>query len=127
MMTVLQATQGEMLRRQDEFRHEVVAALRQIQSDNANALDRHFEKVDHLNRELSALRDEIRQRFGPSAAPARPAPPQVPPLRIARPNPPAPEDAEAAASWLLGRLSQIDQENRASWKDVLGRLGGGKK
>ncbi len=125
MMGVLQATQGEMLRRQTEFQRDVVQVLRQLQSDNAVALDKHLERVEGLRNELSSLRDEVRRRFGPTAAPSRPEPPKVPPLRVA-PSAPA-DDPEATAAWLIHRVSQIDQENRHSWRDLLGRLGRGGK
>lgn len=121
MMGVLQATQGEMLRRQSEFQNDVVDALRQIQDDNQAALGKHLETVDSLNQQLSSLREEVRRRFGPSTAPSRPEPPKAPPLRIS-PAPPPAENPEAAAAWLLNRVSQIDQENRASWRDLLGRI-----
>lgn len=128
MMGVLQATQGEMLRRQAEFQNDVVSVLRQIQSENNAALDKHLERVDALNRELSSLREEVRRRYGPSSAPNRPEPPKVAPLRITPTAPPeTPEAAEAAASWLLDRVQQIDQESRTSWRELLGRLGRGPK
>ena len=112
MMGVLQATQGEMLRRQTEFQRDVVQVLRQMQSDNADALSKHLERVEGLHHELSSLRDEVRRRFGPTAAPSRPEPPKVPPLRVAPATPT--DDPEAAAAWLINRVSQIDQENRNS-------------
>lgn len=125
MMGVLQATQGEMLRRQNAFQREVIQALRQLQTDNAATLGQHLKRVEGLHHELSALRDEVRRRFGPTASPRRPELPKVPPLQVAPTSPP--EDPEAAAAWLLNRVGQIDQENRNSWRDLLGRLGRGDK
>ena len=122
MMGVLQATQGEMLRRQSEFQNDVIDALKQIQDDNHAALGKHMETVETLNQQLSSLRDEVRRRFGPSTAPSRPQPPKGPPLRITPTVPPPPEDPEATAAWLLSRVNQIDQENRSSWRDLLGRI-----
>jgi pSer/pThr/pTyr-binding forkhead associated (FHA) protein len=121
MMSVLQATQGEMLRRQSEFQNGVIDALRQIQDDNQAALGKHLETVESLNQQLSSLREEVRRRFGPSTAPSRPEPPKAPPLRI-NPAPPPTESPEVAAAWLLNRVSQIDHENRSSWRDLLGRI-----
>ena len=122
MMGVLQATQGEMLRRQSEFQSDVIDALKQIQDDNNAALGKHLETVETLNQQLSSLRDEVRRRFGPSTAPTRPEPPKGPPLRITPTAPPPAENPEATAAWLLNRVSQIDQENRSSWRDLLGRI-----
>ena len=121
MMGVLQATQGEMLRRQSEFQNDVIDALKQIQDDNHAALDKHLETVETLNQQLSSLRDEVRRRFGPSNAPTRPEPPKAPPLRI-NPAPPPTDSPEVTAAWLLNRVSQLDQENRSSWRDLLGRI-----
>ena len=55
MMGVLQATQGEMLRRQSEFQNDVIDALRQIQDDNNATLGKHLETVETLNQQLSSL------------------------------------------------------------------------
>jgi pSer/pThr/pTyr-binding forkhead associated (FHA) protein len=123
MMGVLQATQGEMMRRQDDFQHEVVQALRQMHQDNQEVMARHLNKVDRLQRDLSALREEIRQRYGPTAHPPitgqSPGLPKPPPLRV---TPPPPADSEAAASWLLNRVNQLDAENRSSWRELLSRI-----
>jgi hypothetical protein len=43
-------------------------------------------------------------------------------LRIAQPPPPS--DPQAATSWLLDRVNQLEQESRSTWKDLLGRLSG---
>lgn len=127
MMGVLQASQGEMMRRQDAFQREVVQALRNIQDDNREALDLHMESVQKLNEGLSALRDEVRRRFGPTAAPPRPEPPKVPPLRLKPSDPAAEPGRDAATAWLINRVNAIEQETQSSWKDLLARLGRGGK
>ena len=91
MIGVLQATQGEMMRRQDDFQREVVDALRQMHQDNQEAMSGHHKKVDRIQSELSALREEIRQRFG--RPPPRPPSPLRPPASPSRPparRPPSP-------------------------------------
>jgi pSer/pThr/pTyr-binding forkhead associated (FHA) protein len=120
MMGVLQATQGEMLRRQDDFQREVVSALRQMHEDNQNVMARHLKKVDRIQHDLSSLRDEIRHRYGPSPISSQsPGLPKPPPLQV---PPPAPADSAAAASWLLSRVNQLDTENRSSWRELLTRI-----
>lgn len=133
MMGVLQAGQAELARRQDDFQHEVLQTLRQLQAENTGLLNRQFEKTEALHRELSELRDEIRRRFGPTTGPAPtppnpplPRPPAVAPLRLPTAAEPAPADPSSAAHWLLDRVNRIDQENRSSWRDLLGRFGRGK-
>ena len=129
MMAVLQNSQNEMLRRQDEFHHDMVRLLGQMQRENTTVLNRHLERVEAINHELSALRDEIGRRFGseahplpPTTLPEPPAPRPVPiPLAAA---PPAPADPAAATHWLLTRVRQLEQENRSSWRDLISRLGG---
>ena len=129
MMGVLQATQGEMMRRQDDFQREVVSALRQMHADNQDVMARHLQKVERIQHDLSALRDEIRRRYGPSSssssphapiAAQSPALPKPPPLHV--PPVPAPADSAAAASWLLNRVNQLDTENRSSWRELLSRI-----
>jgi hypothetical protein len=129
MMAVLQNTQNEMLRRQDEFHHDMVRLVGQMQRDNRAVLDRHLERVEAINHELSALRDEIGRRFG-SQAPALP-PTNLPEPPSARPTPipltSTPQtqaDPAAATQWLLTRVRQLENENRSSWRNIITRLGG---
>jgi pSer/pThr/pTyr-binding forkhead associated (FHA) protein len=129
MMAVLQNTQNEMLRRQDEFHHDMVRLLGQMQRDNSAVLDRHLERVEAINHELSALRDEIGRRFG-SQAPALP-PTTIPEPPSPRPTPipltstpPTQADPAAATHWLLTRVRQLENENRSSWRNLITRLGG---
>jgi hypothetical protein len=120
MMGVLQATQGEMLRRQDDFQREVVSALRQMHEDNQDVMARHLKKVDRIQHDLSSLRDEIRRSYGPTPISSQsPNLPKPPPLQVA---PPVPADSAAAASWLLNRVNQLDTENRSSWRELLARI-----
>jgi pSer/pThr/pTyr-binding forkhead associated (FHA) protein len=122
MMGILQAGQTEILRQQAEFQHSTALLVRQLHPDNSALLAKHLERVEAINRELASLRDEVRRRFDPAGAPSRPALPQAAPLRIAPHAPPA--DPSAATSWLLDRVSSLERENRSTWKDLLGRLGG---
>ena len=129
MMGQIQGRQDEAIRRQSEFQVELVRLVAEIHRDNHAVLNRHLERADAIHRELSELRDEMKNRFGVDALPA-PAtalgtPPPPPPLRIA-PAPP-PESPEEAANWLIARVNQLDQENRKGWKDLLGRIAGRKE
>jgi pSer/pThr/pTyr-binding forkhead associated (FHA) protein len=123
----LQGGQGELIRRQGEFQVAVTQALRQIQQDSATLLNAQLERIESIDRELAALRAEIERRHAPRV------PPNVPPLRIARPanTPPAAEpgspESQAPTTWLLRRVSQLEDENRSAWKDLLGRLSQSKK
>ena len=126
MVGVLQQTQTEMLRRQDEFQHDLLRLIGQMHRENTSLLSRHLEKVESINRELSSLRDEIGRRFGPEA----PALPHHPPSPTPRPVPiplPSsrglPADPTHATQWLLGKVKQLEQENRSSWRDLFSRLG----
>jgi hypothetical protein len=102
--------------------------LRQIQQDSATLLNAHLSRIEGIDRELAALRAEIERRH--AAPPAR-VPPNVPPLRITRPAAPPPEpgtpESKASTNWLLHRVSQLEDENRSAWKDLLGRLSQTKK
>lgn len=118
LLGVVQATQGELLRRQSEFQNDVMQALRRMQSDHASAVRRHLEQVDHLHHQLSALRDDVRQRFT-SIEHARPIEPAKPP---SRPGPHQPDDGTAAA-WLVRRIHQVNEENRAAWRDIKNKKG----
>ena len=123
MMGQIQATQNEMLRRQDEFRREVVLAVRVLHEDHEQTLEQHHAQVEQIQQELHALREDIRQRFAatpPAASP--PSLPKPPPLKV----PPAessPGNPQDATSWLLDRLNTLEQQNQSSWKSLLNRLG----
>jgi predicted NBD/HSP70 family sugar kinase len=131
LLGAVQAIQGEMLRRQDEFQHELVRALHALHRDNQDALELHQERVDAIHNELSALREDIRKRFN-TEIPAprvpglpRPAPRITPPpagAASADPDAP-PADPAAATAWLLNRVNRLDEANRNSWRNLLGRIG----
>ncbi len=123
LVQTVQASQGEALRRQGEFQHALADMVRQICLDNASMLQEHLQRMDSINTELSSLRDEIRRRLGPAAPQAPPTPPPPPPLRIAPVEPPT--DPEQSTSWLIDRVHRLEEENRSTWRDLLGRLGGG--
>jgi pSer/pThr/pTyr-binding forkhead associated (FHA) protein len=125
MMAVLQNSQSEMLRRQDEFHHDMVRLLGQMQRENTTVLNRHLERVEAINHELSALRDQIGRQFG-AEAPALPStePPVPRPIPIPITPAAAPTDPAAATQWLLSRVRNLEQENRSSWRDLITRLGG---
>ena len=126
MMGAIQGGQGELLRRQGEFQVSMTQMLQQIQRDQASLLTAQLERIESIDNELAALRAEIERR---NAGPTRPAPPDVAPLRIARPAPntqPTPE-SKASTNWLLNRVNQLEDENKSAWKDLLGRLSQSRK
>ena len=94
-------------------RAEILEALRQFQSDAATLLEAQVDRIEALNREIAALRDEVRGHRGPPPPAARSA-------STSRPGPP-PESDESAA-WLLDRLNGLEPESRSTWKDLLGRI-----
>ncbi|HWE37793.1 MAG TPA: FHA domain-containing protein [Isosphaeraceae bacterium] len=128
IMGLLQAHQGENLRKQDEFQANLIGVIQQIHHEQAVLLSRHLERMESINRELASLRDEIRQRLGPG--PGEPSPPAAlpfpkpPPLKINPTVPPPPADPGASTAWLLKRVQQLEEENRSTWRDLLGRLSG---
>lgn len=119
MLGAIQGGQGELLRRQGEFQSAVTQVLRQIQRDNAALLSAQLERIESIDRELATLRAELERR---NAGPQRPAPPDVEPLRIARPAAADAPETRASTTWLLERVNQLETENRSAWKDLLGRL-----
>jgi hypothetical protein len=128
MLGAIQAVQAEMMERQDAFQRELAAALRSLHQHQQEALNAHRERVEAIQRELAGLREQLR-RLAPGAeadsavAPAAALPPpKPPPLRLdTSAGPPA--DPEAATAWLLERVGRLEAESRASWRDLLGRLG----
>lgn len=128
MMGQIQTRQDEGLRRQADFQTELVRLVAEIHRDNHAILDRHLQRAEAIHDELSQLREELKRRFGLDvlAAPGPPAlsAPRPAPLKIT-PAPP-PDSPEAAAGWLIARVNQLETENRATWKDLLGRLSGRK-
>lgn len=122
MVGTIQGGQGEMLRRQGEFQAAMTQVLQRIQQDNAALLEAQLERIESIDRELAAIRAEIERRNTPRTPPP---PPNVAPLRIARPaqtSEPGSPESKASTSWLLQRVGQLEEENRSAWKDLLGRL-----
>lgn len=133
MMGALQAGQAEALRRQGEFHLALTRLIQQMQRDNANLLNEHLERMERIDHELAALRAEIYHRFGSAeaataAATALPNPSLAanapPALRIAPVPKPPDTDSAATASWLIARVSQLEEEQRSTWKDMVTRLTG---
>ncbi|MFO0907023.1 MAG: FHA domain-containing protein [Isosphaeraceae bacterium] len=121
MIGAIQGGHGELLRRQGEFQMAITQVLRQMQQDNATMLAAHLERIERSDRELAALRAELDRR---NSQPPQRKPPDVEPLRIARPpekDAAAPE-TRASTTWLLERVNELENENRSAWKDLLGRL-----
>lgn len=117
LLGAIQGGQVEVLRRQGEFQRGLGQVLRQFQEDTAALLSAQLDRIESIDRELAAIRAEIERRNDPSPPP----PPNVEPLRIARPTPAGPE-GKATTAWLLERVNQLETENRSAWKDLLGRL-----
>jgi len=103
MMGQIQARQDESNRRQADFQTDLVRLVAEIHRDNHAVLSR-----QNATAHIPAL-----------------AAPKLPPLKIIPTAPP--DNPEAAASWLIARVNQLDQENRKGWKDLLGRLAGRKE
>lgn len=125
VMGTVQGGQGEVLRRQGEFQLAITQVLHQIQQDNAALLNVHLQRIETIDRELGSLRAEIERRN------ALPAAPQVAPLKVARPDRDAHEPggpgSKASTHWIINRVSQLEDENRSAWKDLLGRLSQSRK
>lgn len=128
MMRMFQTQHGETARRQENFQNNLVAVIQQIHHDNAVMISQHLERMEAVNRELAALRDEIRQRLDGSSAPLgvdpAPALPKPPPLNIKLDIPPPTTDPTASTAWLLNRVQRLEEENRSTWRDLLARLSG---
>jgi uncharacterized protein (UPF0335 family) len=134
MMGALQAGQAEALRRQGEFHLALTRLIQQMQRDNATMLNEHLDRMERIDRELAALRAEISRRFGSAEAataaatalpnPSHAAPDAPPALRIAPIPKPPDSDSAATASWLISRVSQLEEEQRSTWKDMVTRLTG---
>lgn len=130
MMGALQAGQAEALRRQGEFQLALTRLIQQMQRDNAALLTEHLDRMERIDRELAGLRAEIARRFGSAEAASVQAravvglPAEIPvELRVA-PAPRPLESDPAAAAWLIGRVGELEEEQRSTWKDMVARLTG---
>ncbi len=127
MMGTIQGGQVEALRRQGEFQLAMTEVLHQIRQENAALLNTHLQRIEGIDHEIGALRAELERRH---ARPAVPPPPDVTPLRIARPVPAQDgqgQESQASTTWLLSRVNELEDENRSAWKDLLGRLSHSRK
>jgi pSer/pThr/pTyr-binding forkhead associated (FHA) protein len=119
MMGALQATHEEMLRRQDEFRRDVMRALRKLHKQQTLGHEEQIERLGQLNQEVSTLRDEVRKRYGSAAPVPRPETPRALP---SVPIPPLPSPAatiDDTDAWLSRRIHQINRENQAARRTAL--------
>ena len=125
MMGQLHAQQGEAMRRQAEFQRDLTSLVRQMQEDQATLLSEHLERTEAIQRELASLRQELDRRLAPHppASPTELPRPKAQPLQI-DPTPRPAGDPDIATSWLIGRINQLEEESRSSWKNILGRFTG---
>lgn len=136
MMGALQAGQAEALRRQSEFHLALTRLIQQMQRDQASLLTEHLDRMERIDRELAELRGEIYRRFGSAEAANSAALPVtatravdpeagVPPgFRVETAPKPPDSDPAATAAWLVNRVSQLEEEQRSGWKDMISRLTG---
>jgi pSer/pThr/pTyr-binding forkhead associated (FHA) protein len=115
LLGLLQATQGELFRRQSDFQREMQQALRRLQNEQASALVRQLEKMEELHREVAGLREEVRRRYTPAELSRRPESPRA--LLRSPSGQPSPADDGATAAWLMHRIQQINQESRAALRN----------
>jgi hypothetical protein len=110
LVGMLQATQGELLRRQEVFQRDVHQALRRLQSEQAGGFREQLDRVEDLHREVAGLKEEIRRRYGDGAGPpARRGEPAV----ARGTGTPAPADDGATAAWVMRRIEEINREAAA--------------
>lgn len=117
VLRAVQFGQGEMLRRQGELQEVIEAALR----DQSALLRESIDRMARIDRELAELREELKRSTTTDPATSS-LPALLPgPLRLPRLDP-----AEAApgrsTGWLLDRVHQLEEENRSTWRALIGRL-----
>lgn len=59
MLGAIQASHGELIRRQNELQLAMSQVLRQVQDDSADVLNAHLERIEALNREITDLRKVV--------------------------------------------------------------------
>ena len=120
LMGMLQATHGELLRRQNEFQRDVQQTLRRMQNEQVSGFREQLDRVEDLHHEVAGLREEIRRCYGHE--PVRRG--ELPrPAQRSNSSPPAPPDDGATAAWLMKRIQQINHENGAARREARGRRG----
>jgi len=127
MVQSIRRTEGVMLQRQGEMHSQLAELLRQAQRDQTLILNSYLERIERLDRELSAIREKLAEGSATSTtppAPALPPAPQATPLQLnlKRPEPTNHQNSQASTNWLLQRVAQLENENRSAWKELLGRL-----
>ena len=115
---IVQASQGEMIRRQQQFQFDVAEALQRIQSDTSTLLEAHLQRIEAMNQELNTLKDEVKTQ-GIQVYDPRPQIPEPPRLNL---PPRSPVQSMQSATWMLDRIKQIETENKSSWRELLGKL-----
>jgi pSer/pThr/pTyr-binding forkhead associated (FHA) protein len=117
LVGMLQATQGELLRRQERFEHDVHQALRRIHSDQISGFREQLNRVEDLQRQVADLREDVRRCYTPAEPLRRPEPPRPPLPRPSGPTPGSPPptltpDDGTTAAWLSRRIQQVRDEAR---------------
>jgi len=128
MLGALQGNQGESLRQHADSHLAMARLLHKIEQDHTTVLDAHLARIENLDHTLASLRAELEVRSAPAAVnafdshPISLPPPQVTPLRISH-TIPQNNNSQASATWLLQRVSQLENQKSSLWRAFLDRLG----
>ena len=120
MLGTVHGSQAEAVRQQGEFQSALAQLLYLIQQENAPLLAAHLDRIENFDGDLAELQRRSSRGQVTPPAPLFP-PPQVTPLCIARTTLDQ-TGSPTSTTWLLERLSQLKNQNRSAWREILDRL-----
>lgn len=150
LLNRIQTQHDSALDRQNELQVAMAQLLRQVQNEQARILETHLGRIQQMDSEIAELKAQIaggdsskRRLAAPTAerSPIPSEPGMAPPTQAeAVPQKPAKpinfkkiktrQSAEAldspeyTAAWLMDKVSQIENEQTSTWRELLGRIRG---
>jgi hypothetical protein len=149
LLNRIQTQHDAAIDRQNELQVAMAQLLRQVQNEQSRILELHLNRIQQMDSEIAALKDQIARGVpaqkiltAPSAerSKIRPEPTMAPPTEAvveAKPAKPinfkkikskqssqAQDSPEYTAAWLMDRVSQLENEQTSTWRELLGKITG---
>lgn len=142
LLAQIQKQHDSALERQNEMQVAMAQLLRQVQNEQVRVMEKHLERIHHLDSEIASLKSQIHHdkmpvkkledipkqsvtSFTPSPLKqpeAQPEPARKPTRKAVEPSGDLSASPEFTTAWLIDRVNQLEQEQTSAWKEMLGRF-----
>jgi len=149
LLNRIQTQHDAAIDRQNELQVAMAQLLRQVQNEQSRILELHLNRIQQMDNEIATLKDQIAKGVPAQKSLAAPSvekskihtePTMAPPTEEmveAKPAKPinfkkiktrqssqAQDTPEYTAAWLMDKVSQLENEQTSTWRELLGKITG---